>query len=408
MDPDDPYAGYVFAVTFAEGERVKEIRVSAPEDEDAEPMKFGTFAIVDHLGADIFNAAGTLTLSIEDNDAPEPFTVGFAEARFTADKSSGTAIIRLKREGGTQTMVTVDYETSDGAAVAGRDYQATSGTAAFYAGVDEAVIEVPLIDDGIASDEPRSFYVTLGGLKGDGEGLGTLTQAQAEVALTNSAAGGAANLVTLLYDGEAEDVSGSVPVAEGIITPVSDSVVTGEQVTVPEDEILRGEIAGFEPEDAAGADGDGAELMTYNYGEIRFTSASHGGSYWGDTASVAGSSHNDVTGWSGGSAYGNGWQVQGKSPASATLSPAYMTQMYTGFNGKFEYSLEYADGWTEFIYGTEFVYGTAYLVSKTAVPGFHNYGYSYSRIGDKPTYSGSTAHSPPANPTAPPGPWTGT
>ena len=189
MDAEDPYAGYLFPVTFADGEWVKEIRVSAPEDETAEPMKFGTFTLIDHLGADILDGAATLTLSVEDNEAPEAFSIGFTEAKYAADKASGTAKVSLKRAGGNQTAVSVAWATEDGTAVAGRDYQAASGMALFYAGVDEAVIEVPLIDDGTESAEPVSFSLRLGELKGDAEGLCTLTRTEAEVALTNSGTG---------------------------------------------------------------------------------------------------------------------------------------------------------------------------------------------------------------------------
>ena len=45
MDPENPYLGYVFTVTFAEDEWVKEIRVRAPEDDEAEPVKGGYFTI---------------------------------------------------------------------------------------------------------------------------------------------------------------------------------------------------------------------------------------------------------------------------------------------------------------------------------------------------------------------------
>ena len=233
MDPEDPFAGYVFAVTFAEGEWVKEIRVSAPDDTEAEPREFATFTLADHLGADIFNGAATLTLSIEDDEAPEEFTIGFTQACFDADKAEGTAKVVLKREGGNQTAVSVDWSTEDGTAVAGRDYQTAGGTVMFYAGLDEAVIEVPLIDDGIASDEILTFTLKLGGLKGDGDGLCTLTRTETEVALTNSGTGnGADNLATMLYDAEMEDVSGSVTVAE-VAAPVSGAVVTGEPVEIP-------------------------------------------------------------------------------------------------------------------------------------------------------------------------------
>ena len=45
-----------------------------------------------------------------------------------ADKAAGTAELTVVRTGGNQTMLTIDYATVDGTAVAGTDYAAASGT----------------------------------------------------------------------------------------------------------------------------------------------------------------------------------------------------------------------------------------------------------------------------------------
>ncbi len=357
LDPENPYAGYVFAVTFADGEWVKEIRVRAPEDDEAEAMKFGTLTLIDHLGADILDEAATLTLSVEDNEEPEPFTIDFPQTRVRADRADGSARIHVSRSGGTQTMVTVDYATADGSAVAGRDYQTVKGTAAFYAGVDEAVIEVPLIDDRTESDEPLTFTLTLSGVKGDGSGLCTLTQKAVTIEETNSGNGGPENLATMLTDAKAEDVSGSVSITEDIIAPVEERVITGEAVDIPEEELLIGRIAGLD-DTGAGEGEEELSLDTYNYGEITF-GGSHSGSYWGDDAYVAGSGSIDIRGWSGGSANGTGHEIKSKSPASASLAIPDMSRMYSGFNGRFEFSAKLAGSWSLFWYGLEYVYGWA-------------------------------------------------
>lgn len=161
-------------MTFAEGEWVKEIRITVPEDEEPEALKFGTFTIVDNDGASLYDTANTLTLRVSDNDKAEASTLGFAVTQVRADKAAGTAELTVVRTGGNQTMVTIDYATVDGTAVAGTDYAATSGTLVFYADRNQQVIEVPLIDDGVATEEERTFQVVLSNLKGDGEGLCTL------------------------------------------------------------------------------------------------------------------------------------------------------------------------------------------------------------------------------------------
>ncbi len=350
MDPDDPYSGYVFAVTFAEGEWVKEIRIKSPEDSVSEPVKFGTFTLVDHLGADILSAAGTLALTINDNDDPEAFSIDFTEDSVSADKAEGSAKIRLKRYGGKETPVTLEYRTEDGTAEAGKDYRYVSGNAMFFAGIDEAEIEVPLINDGIKSDEPRTFLVRLGELKGDSGNLCTLSRNEIEVRVTNSGGSTAENLVTMLYSDGEEDISGSVTVEDTIAAPVDDRVITGEQTGTAED----GYVSDIIESD------DVPILKTYNYGEIGFD-GNHGKSknYWDDYAYIAGSSDNDYTSWDGGSANGNGWQYKSKSPGFCSLKIPYMAQMFEGFSGKFEYNAHLATDMDLFLYEMEYVYGWA-------------------------------------------------
>ena len=337
-DPDDPYQSLLFPLTFAAGEWVKELRFTAPEDELAEAIKFGVLTIVGCEGGAVFDNATVLTVSVTDNDEAEPFTIGFAAESFTADPAEGVARLRLIREGGGQSLVTVGWSTADGTAAAGRDYAASSGEAVFYADLDEAYIEVPLIDSGEGGAEPRSFSVVLGGVKGDGAGLCTLRDTQARVDLSGQGTGSGANLVSMLYTPGVTDLSGSVTVAEPI-APVDERVITGEPVEIGEEELIRGEIEGYD----AARPGD-AGLMTYDYGRISFRS-SHGGDYWQNTASVAGAAKNELSGWTAGSAYGSGWQISGDDDMNAWLRVAHMAQMYSRFDGKFEFSAGLDNSW---------------------------------------------------------------
>ena len=58
----------------------------------------------------------------------------------------GTATITLTRSGGTSGGVTVAYETSDGTAVAGTNYAATSGTLTFADGETGKSFTVTALD----------------------------------------------------------------------------------------------------------------------------------------------------------------------------------------------------------------------------------------------------------------------
>jgi DNA-binding beta-propeller fold protein YncE len=56
--------------------------------------------------------------------------------------------------------LTVNYATSDGAAIAGRDYTASSGTFTFAPGITSDTIRVPILDDGVVQSG-LSFNLTL-------------------------------------------------------------------------------------------------------------------------------------------------------------------------------------------------------------------------------------------------------
>ncbi|MEG2073971.1 MAG: Calx-beta domain-containing protein, partial [Angelakisella sp.] len=241
-DPNDDYLGYEFLMTFADGEFVKEIKLSSPEDNLAEAEKFGAFTIIDHEGGTLYDTANTVALHVVDNDAPEPCQLGFAIKDIEADKASGDAIITVVRTGGNQTVLTIDYATKDGTAIAGKDYMATSGTLKFYADADELKIVVPLVNDGVATEERSTFTIELSNLKGDKDKLCTLKETTANVNLWNSGKTEQANLATLLQDGGAEDISAGITEGTGSVAPVGVQPITGKQVIEEAAEPMTGKI----------------------------------------------------------------------------------------------------------------------------------------------------------------------
>ncbi len=357
MDDPDAYAGYVFDLTFAEGEWVKEIHISSPEDDAAEADEFGMFTIKECDGGTLYDSANTLLMHLADNEAPEPSQIGFEVTSITADKSKGTARLTVKRTGGTQNVLSVKYATTDGTAVSGTDFSAASGTLMFYADVSEQTIEIPLIDDGVATQEQVSFTVALSELKGDQAGICELTQTEATVSLYNTATAVDPNLATLLYDEGSVDVSADVTEEDAAIAPTAETI-TGQEAEDTEEPMVGTLSAGS---------GDELDPLTYNYpNKITFSRGS-GYSGWKDWVYVANNTGTyngyDVnavggytgTNWSGGSRYGaSGWCVESKGVASATLNIAHMNQLYDWFLGRFTwraaigsslYDLEYTYPW---------------------------------------------------------------
>ena len=117
----------------------------------------------------------TLSMTFTVGPGAEPSLLA-ADARVT--EAAGAAleftVILLPASAGT---VTVDYETADGAAHAGEDYEAASGTLTFAPGETERTISVTVLDD--AKDEgEETFTLRLsnasGASLGDAEATGTI------------------------------------------------------------------------------------------------------------------------------------------------------------------------------------------------------------------------------------------
>jgi Calx-beta domain-containing protein len=88
----------------------------------------------------------TAVLTIVDDDS----NVQFSLASYGVDESAGKATIEVTRTGLTTGTSTVAYATSDGTALDGQDYTATSGTLTFGPGVTSQTFDVPILDDQVA------------------------------------------------------------------------------------------------------------------------------------------------------------------------------------------------------------------------------------------------------------------
>ena len=106
-----------FALTFADGETVKYIRVTANEDEIPELPEFGLFTISGCEGGLLSDTCNTLTLMVSDNDAHGESKIGFADEAITANREDGFVKAKIARSGDKTYNITVHYETADGTAM---------------------------------------------------------------------------------------------------------------------------------------------------------------------------------------------------------------------------------------------------------------------------------------------------
>ncbi len=103
-----------------------------------------------------YSGAATLTVT-----RTQPGTLQFSNSAYQLDESAGSATFSVTRAGGSDGAVSVAWATSNGTAVAGVDYTASSGTLNWAAGdASTKTIAVPLLP-GTTSSGDSAFNVTL-------------------------------------------------------------------------------------------------------------------------------------------------------------------------------------------------------------------------------------------------------
>ncbi len=152
----------------------------------------GLFVLRDH----------TATLS------QSPGQIGYVGTTASASENAGPARVTVRRNAGFAGAVSMDYATSNGAAAAGADYTATSGTLSWPAGdLGDRTISVPLTNDS-QSEPNETFRITLsnatGGVVLEGSATIEVTIANDDAAVApgpGSGGGGAADLGLLCLAG---------------------------------------------------------------------------------------------------------------------------------------------------------------------------------------------------------------
>ena len=172
-------------VTIAPGQTSIAFAVDLVDDALDEDDETFTVALSDPQGATLGDAAIATVTITDDDDAP---SLRIADASEVESADSVAVVLTLSAPSAKPvvvTFVTVSGE-NDGAAIAGTDFVARSGVAAFAPGQTEQVVRVGLIDDGIVEGD-EAFQVTLSSPAGAtlaGDGAATITITDDEAALT--------------------------------------------------------------------------------------------------------------------------------------------------------------------------------------------------------------------------------
>ena len=171
------YESTAGTLRFDAGVTEQTISVAALDDETAEPEESFTVELSDASGATFEDETGLGTIVDDDEDGEVSGGPAIAIGDATAVEEGGTAEFEVRLNPASDAAASVMFATSDGTAVAGADYESTSGTLRFEAGETVKTVSVAVLDDETAEAE-ESFTVKLRDVKGatleDDTGTGTI------------------------------------------------------------------------------------------------------------------------------------------------------------------------------------------------------------------------------------------
>ena len=174
------YLPAVGTLIFAPGETSKVVQITVNGDALVELDEYFTLNLSSPVNATIADGTGTGTIVNDDVDS-EPTTlptVSIADLSVTEGNGEHSHFMFMATlsKASTET-VTVGYATSDGTAIAGSDYTATTGTITFTPGVTSQMVHVDIMGDAVV-EQDETFTVTLsnplGATIADATALGTI------------------------------------------------------------------------------------------------------------------------------------------------------------------------------------------------------------------------------------------
>jgi hypothetical protein len=145
------------SVAFPPGITAQTIAVPIVDDTLDEGDETFGITLTGATGATLADGAAAGT--IVDNDPPPSITI--EDVKVSDSGSTPSAVFTISLSAPSSNAVTVSYQTADGTATAGSDYQAQSGTLTIPAGATSATISIPIVADTLVEPD-ETFTVNLG------------------------------------------------------------------------------------------------------------------------------------------------------------------------------------------------------------------------------------------------------
>jgi uncharacterized membrane protein YgcG len=145
--PDD-YVADAGTLIFADGENVKTITVVLADDAVFEGTEVFSVTLSNVVNGAVLGSQAQTKVSIQDNEFDnQPGTFFFSAVNYSVDEGAGTLNVTVIRSFGAAGQVTVEINSTDGAAVGGMDFTQVSQTLQFAEGVRSTVVSIVLLED---------------------------------------------------------------------------------------------------------------------------------------------------------------------------------------------------------------------------------------------------------------------
>jgi hypothetical protein len=141
------YTAVSQTVSFGVGETSKTVSIPITDDqvyEGSETVSLSLDSPSETSGTASLGSPATATLTITDNDEA---TIALSASSYTVPENGGSASINVVRSGALGSAFSVTFATSNGTAVAGRDYTAVSQTVSFGVGETSKTVSISVIDN---------------------------------------------------------------------------------------------------------------------------------------------------------------------------------------------------------------------------------------------------------------------
>jgi ribosomal protein L35AE/L33A len=148
--PGTDYINSSGTLNWADGDdNDKTFDISIFDNGDEEGNKTFNLTLTGESGATLGNQ-DTATVVIIDNETPSAGTLEFSNASYSVDEDGGKIKIIVTRKGGSYGDASVEFNTSDGSAVAGEDYTGINTTTLNWSDGDKGdrTFKIAIIDDG--------------------------------------------------------------------------------------------------------------------------------------------------------------------------------------------------------------------------------------------------------------------